>query len=45
MRLMPDRDGMEHTNIEIKAKCIDQDKIRAILKSRNADFRGSGPSN
>ena len=32
---------MKHLNIEIKAKCNDHDKIRAILKSRNADFKGT----
>ncbi|MBR9683072.1 class IV adenylate cyclase [Candidatus Woesearchaeota archaeon] len=31
---------MPHINIEIKAKSNNQDKIRAILKSRNADFKG-----
>jgi predicted adenylyl cyclase CyaB len=31
---------MEHINIEIKAKCADQGRIRSILKSRNAEFRG-----
>ena len=31
---------MGHVNIEIKAKCFNHDKIREILKSRNADFRG-----
>lgn len=31
---------MEHINIEIKAKCADQEKIRDILKSHNADFKG-----
>jgi len=29
-----------HLNIEFKARCNDQDIIRQILKSRNADFRG-----
>lgn len=32
---------MKHTNIEIKAKCTNHDKIREILKSRNADFKGT----
>ena len=32
---------MKHLNIEIKAKCNDHEKIRAILKSRNADFKGT----
>ena len=31
---------MKHLNIEIKAKCNDHGKIRSILKSRNADFKG-----
>lgn len=31
---------MSHINIEIKARCENQDKIRKILKSRNADFKG-----
>ncbi|MEK7599123.1 MAG: class IV adenylate cyclase [Patescibacteria group bacterium] len=31
---------MKHLNIEIKAKCNDHDKIRSILKSRSADFKG-----
>ncbi len=31
---------MKHLNIEIKAKCDDHEKIRQILKSRNADFKG-----
>jgi predicted adenylyl cyclase CyaB len=31
---------MEHINIEIKARCQDQEKIRSILKSKNADFKG-----
>lgn len=32
---------MKHLNIEIKAKCHDHDKIRAILKLRRADFKGT----
>ncbi len=32
---------MSHINIEIKARCENQDKIREILKSRNADFKGT----
>ena len=32
---------MKHLNIEIKAKCDDHEKIRQILKSRNADFKGT----
>jgi len=32
---------MKHLNIEIKAKCNDQEKIRSVLKSRNADFKGT----
>lgn len=31
---------MKHLNIEIKARCQDQDRIRAILVSNNADFKG-----
>lgn len=31
---------MGHINIEIKAKTNNQEKIREILKSRNADFKG-----
>lgn len=31
---------MKHTNIEIKAKCVDQSKIREILKEYNADYKG-----
>lgn len=32
---------MPHINIEIKAKCTDHDKIRDLLKSRQADFKGT----
>lgn len=32
---------MKHLNIEIKAKCNDHEKIRDILKSRQADFKGT----
>jgi predicted adenylyl cyclase CyaB len=32
---------MKHLNIEIKAKCNDHEKIRSVLKSRNADFKGT----
>lgn len=32
---------MKHLNIEIKAKCSDQDKIRKILNSHHADFKGT----
>src|SRR3989338_2654241 len=32
---------MKHLNIEIKAKCNDHEKIRSILKSRSADFKGT----
>ncbi|MFC1753410.1 class IV adenylate cyclase [Thermoproteota archaeon] len=32
---------MSHRSIEIKAKCSGQDKIRDILKSHNADFKGT----
>jgi len=31
---------MAHINIEIKARTSNQDKIREILKSKNADFNG-----
>jgi len=31
---------MAHVNIEIKAKSNNQDVIRKILKSKNADFKG-----
>lgn len=31
---------MGHINIEIKARCTNQDEIREILKSKNADFKG-----
>ena len=31
---------MGHINIEIKAKCTDQEKVREILKSHNAEFKG-----
>jgi len=31
---------MKHLNIEIKARCSDQNKIRYILSSNNADFKG-----
>jgi adenylate cyclase class 2 len=31
---------MSHLNVEIKARCGNQDKIRNILKTLNADFRG-----
>lgn len=31
---------MPHINIEIKAKCNNQEEIRNILKSLNADFKG-----
>jgi predicted adenylyl cyclase CyaB len=30
-----------HINIEIKAFCNNQDEIRKILKSKNADFKGA----
>ncbi len=32
---------MGHINVEIKAKCTDQEKVREILKSHNADFKGT----
>lgn len=31
---------MQHINIEIKARCSNQDKVRDILKSKKADFKG-----
>lgn len=31
---------MDHLNVEIKARCDDPDFIRAILKERNAVFKG-----
>lgn len=31
---------MKHLNIEIKARCDNHKKIRSVLKSRNADFKG-----
>lgn len=31
---------MPHLNIEIKARCANHEKIREILKSKNADFKG-----
>lgn len=31
---------MSHINIEIKARCDNHDKIREILKSQKADFKG-----
>ncbi len=31
---------MPHINIEFKARCSDPDRIRQILTSRNADFKG-----
>ena len=32
---------MTHLNVEIKARCGNQDKIRHILKKLNADFKGT----
>lgn len=32
---------MSHINIEIKARCTNQEEIREILKSHNADFKGT----
>ncbi len=32
---------MPHINIEIKARCEDQEGIRKILKSLKADFKGT----
>ena len=31
---------MVYINIEIKAKCNNQEEIRKILQSKNADFKG-----
>ena len=31
---------MPHINVEIKARCHDPDRVRAILKEKNADFKG-----
>ena len=31
---------MQHTNIEIKARCPEPDRIRAIMQKKNADFKG-----
>jgi len=31
---------MGHINVEIKAKCFNQNKIREILRSKFADFKG-----
>jgi adenylate cyclase, class 2 len=32
---------MTHLNVEIKARCRNQDKIRSILKELSADFKGT----
>lgn len=32
---------MGHVNIEIKARSISQDRVREILRSQHADFRGT----
>ena len=32
---------MSHINIEIKARCHDQESIRQILRSENAEFKGT----
>jgi len=32
---------MAHINIEIKARCSNQDRIREILESKGADFKGT----
>ena len=32
---------MGHVNIEIKARCSDHERIRGVLKSLNADFKGT----
>lgn len=31
---------MKHLNIEIKARCANHEKVRKLLESRNADFKG-----
>ncbi|MFH1471481.1 MAG: hypothetical protein ABIF85_01160 [Nanoarchaeota archaeon] len=31
---------MSHITIEIKARSNNQDKIRSVLKSKNAEFKG-----
>lgn len=31
---------MSHLNVEIKARCINQDQVRQILRTRNAKFQG-----
>lgn len=31
---------MKHLNVEIKAKCSDQAKVKSILESHKADFKG-----
>ena len=31
---------MSHLNVEIKAKCSNQFKIRNILKDKKSDFKG-----
>jgi predicted adenylyl cyclase CyaB len=32
--------NMDHLNVEIKAKCADQNRIREILQSNKADYQG-----
>ena len=32
---------MSHINIEIKARCADPDRIRNVLKSNHADYKGT----
>lgn len=32
---------MGHLNVEIKARCTDQDRIRTLLRERKADFKGT----
>ena len=32
---------MKHLIIEMKAKCGDREAVRRILRSRNADFKGT----
>lgn len=32
---------MSHLNVEIKARCTNHDRVRGILKMRDADFKGT----
>src|SRR3990167_952738 len=32
---------MQHLNIEIKARCTDHEKIRELLRSHGANFKGT----